>query len=406
MLKNDIQKGKAMTLSKRLPIDIATLISLRQYLHAHPEVSRQEYKTSAYLQKYLQENATPDHIIKLADAGFAAIYEGASPGKTVLIRTELDALPIHEINDIEYRSIYDGIGHMCGHDGHMTIVTGLAYIYANQRPTHGRVILLYQPDEETGTGARECANHKNFTDIINPDYVFALHNFPSFPKNQILCKTKTFTSAVKFMAIKLKGKETHSAMPEKGINPAFAINEITLASQDIQKQFGTPDEYALVVPVHYNMGISSSGVAPGYGEAHYTLRTCRNDVVDEMWEALSKRATDIAKAHNLDIEFEIIEDFAASFNDAECVDMIEQTANQHDFDYLNLDVPFRGGEDFGEIIKQYKGAMFGLGSGENRPDLHNPDYDFPDDIIETGITMFDTLIKMVLENKITDNIAA
>lgn len=381
-------------------LDMDKLIELRHYLHAHPEVSRQETMTSAYMRQYLQENSTPDEIIDLAGAGFAAVYNGHNPGKTILIRTELDALPIHEINDdIPYRSIYDGVGHKCGHDGHMTMVAGVAQLLTQNRPDSGRVVLLFQPDEETGTGARECANHPDFDALIKPDYAFALHNFPSYPKSQILCKTGTFTSAVTFVAVKLKGKETHSAMPEKGVSPAFAIAEITQASQDIQAQFDTPEEYALIVPVHYDMGVSSSGVAPGYGEAHYTLRTCRNDVVDQMWAVFKEKSEQIAAKHGLQIEFEIMEEFAANYNTEDTVEMIKKAASDCGLDYLNLDVPFRGGEDFGEITKRYKGAMFGLGSGENRPDLHNPDYDFPDDIIPAGVMMFNDLIEQVLNEK-------
>ena len=147
------------------------------------------------------------------------------------------------------------------------------------------------------------------------------------------------------------------------------------------------------------MGVSSSGVAPGYGEAHYTLRTCRNDVVDQMWAVFKEKSEQIAAKHGLQIEFEIMEEFAANYNTEDTVEMIKKAASDCGLDYLNLDVPFRGGEDFGEITKRYKGAMFGLGSGENRPDLHNPDYDFPDDIIPAGVMMFNDLIEQVLNEK-------
>ncbi len=379
-----------------LNIDMDELVTLRRWLHARPEVSRQETKTSKYMQDYLKDKSTPDDIIPLAGAGFAAVYNGKMPGKTVLIRCELDALPIHEINyDIEYRSIYDGVGHKCGHDGHMTILAGLANVLSNERPESGRVVLLFQPDEETGTGARECCNHPNFKKI-EPDYAFALHNFPSFPKNQILCKVGTFTSSVKFIACKLSGKEAHSAMPETGITPAFAIAEITQMTQDLQNEFDKSEEYALIVPVHFDMGVSSSGVMPGYGEAHYTIRTCRNEVVDDIWNVFQKRAAEIAQKHGLKIEYEIIEDFAASENDEDVLPMIEKAASDNGLSYLKLEKPFRGGEDFGEIIKRYKGAMFGLGSGEDMPELHNPDYDFPEEIIPSGILMFKNLIDQVL----------
>lgn len=385
-----------MSTSDQSDIDLKELKKLRQWLHAHPEVSRQETRTAAHVRKYLEEHAPPDAIIPLAGAGFAAVYNGTRPGRTVLIRAELDALPIHEINtDLAYRSVYDGVGHKCGHDGHMTILSGLAGVYAKTRPAYGRVVLLYQPDEETGTGARDCCNHPDF-EKIKPDYAFALHNFPGYAENEIICKPGTFCSSVKFMAIKLSGKEAHSAMPETGISPAQAIAEITQASQDVQKKFDTPEEYALVVPIYFNMGVSSSGVAPGYGEAHYTLRTCRNEVVDAMWQDFHTRAQAIAARHQLDIAFELIEDFAASFNDKDAVAMVEKAARENGLTYTAIDKPFRGGEDFGEVIKRYKGAMFGLGSGKNRPDLHNPDYDFPDEIIPAGIRMFQNLVEQAL----------
>jgi len=95
----------------------------------------------------------------------------------------------------------------------------------------------------------------------------------------------------------LSGKEAHSARPETGVSPSLAIAEITQASQEIQRKFDNPEEYALIVPVYFEMGVSSSGVAPGYGEAHYTLRTCRNEVVDRMWEEFSCKAEEIAKRH-------------------------------------------------------------------------------------------------------------
>ena len=384
-------------------IDLEKLIELRHWLHAHPEVSRQETKTSTYMQAYLRENAPADEIILLAGAGFAAVYNGKMPGKTVLVRTELDALPIHEINeDLPYKSIYDGVGHKCGHDGHMTMVTGIAKMLSEERPKYGRVVLLYQPDEETGTGARECADHPNFK-TIEPDFAFALHNFPNFPQNEILCTTGTFTSAVKFFAIKLTGKESHSAMPETGINPAMAIAKITQAAQEIQNKFDTAEEYALIVPIHFDMGLSSSGVSPGYGEAHYTIRTCRNEAVNEIWEAFWRKAQEIATKHKLSIDFEMLEDFSANCNEQESVDMIIKATKENGLSYTQLEKPFRGGEDFGEITRRYAGAMFGLGSGENMPELHNPDYNFPDEIIPAGIMMFKNLIDQALSNETWPN---
>lgn len=390
-------KALAMTGFLDNSVDLEQLVRLRRWLHAHPEVSRQEVETAAHMQAHLRENSPPDEIVPLAGSGFAAVYNGEIAGNTVLIRTELDALPIHEINDdIAYRSVYDGVGHKCGHDGHMTIVAGLAQIYARQRPARGRIVLLFQPDEETGTGARTCCEHPNF-EKISPDYAFALHNFPGFPKHEILCRSGVFTSAVRYMAIKLSGREAHSAMPETGISPALAIGEITQASARIQEKYDAPDERALVVPVRFDMGVASSGVAPGYGEAHFTLRTQSNEVVDRIWAELASASQRIAKEHGLRIDFEEIEKFAATVNDEDAAAMIEKAARHNGLGYTKLEAPFRAGEDFGEITQRHKGAMFGLGSGEDSPELHNPDYDFPEEIILSGIAMFKSLVDQAME---------
>lgn len=376
-------------------IYLPKLVELRHWLHAHPEVSRLETETSKYLQGYLDTYAPADEIVPLSGAGFAAVYNGAIPGHTVMFRAELDALPIHEVNeDLPYRSVYDGVGHKCGHDGHMTILAGLAQALS-ERPKSGRVVLLFQPDEETGTGARGCVTHENFAKIA-PDSAFALHNLPGLPKGEVLCKTGPFASAVKYVAIQLSGKEAHSAQPETGVSPSFALAELTLKAREIQLSFDKPDAYALIVPVYNHMGVQSSGVCPGQGEAHFTLRSEDGDTVEAMWGVLWASAKEIALQYGLTIAFEVREEFTATVNGDASFGVIAQAARNTGHGFRVIDHAFRWGEDFGEITQRYEGAMFGLGAGEGHPDLHNPDYDFPDDLLEHGIAMFAELINIAL----------
>lgn len=380
------------------------LRQLRHALHANPELSRREFRTAERLKRYLAEHAPPDETVELAGAGFAAVYSGAGTGRTVLVRAELDALPIQEANDVlPYRSEIANVSHKCGHDGHMTILTGLARALSRERPSSGRVVLLFQPDEETGTGAGECCEHENFAKI-RPDYAFALHNFPGFPKHEILCRTGVFMSAVRCMVIKFAGKEAHSAMPETGASPALAIAQLTQAAEEIQQSFDKPEERALIVPVAFKMGFGldgkalGSGISPGFGEAHFTLRSPHNDIVGEMWRLFAAKAEQLATRHGLSITFDAIEHFSASINDGRAVSTIQQAATQNGLTYTELAAPFRAGEDFGEITSRYTGAMFGLGAGENCAELHNPDYDFPDDLIPTGVRMFKSLVDRCLSN--------
>lgn len=374
-----------------MTFDIDQLICLRRWLHAHPEVSREEVETAMHMRRFLEEHATPDSIVSLHGAGFAAVYEGRSAGKTTLFRCELDALPIHEINDdIPYRSIYDGVAHKCGHDGHMAIMAGLAQTLA-ERPAKGRAVLLFQPDEETGTGARLSCQHDNFAHI-EPDLVFALHNLPGFPAGQILCKTGTFASEVKYVAVRMSGKEAHSAQPETGNSPSYALSDLTLKARDIQAGYDTSDAYALIVPVYNQMGVQASGISPARGEVHFTLRSAAPATVEQMWQSLKSCAKDLAAQNNLEAAFEIREEFAGTLNSQIGYDIIRQAAEATGHMIGSLNQPFRWGEDFGEFTKRYEGAMFGLGAGETMPDLHNPDYDFPEEIIRNGIEMFAAIL--------------
>nr|WP_280115216.1 amidohydrolase [Roseibium denhamense] len=374
------------------------MIELRHWLHAHPEVSRQEVETGRYMRRFLSDHAAPDEIVSLAGAGFAAVYEGRAAGKTVMLRAELDALPIHEINeDLPYRSLQDGVGHKCGHDGHMAILAGVAQGLAD-RPAEGRVVLLFQPDEETGTGAWSCCTHPDF-EKIRPDVAFALHNLPGFPKGAVVCKTGTFASAVKYAAFRFTGKEAHSAQPETGASPSFAMAELTLAAREIQARYDGPDAYALIVPVYTGMGVQSSGVCPAKGEVHFTLRAAEGRTVERMWTDLLGEAEKRANAYGLALETETKEEFAANANSQVSFDMIRMAAAEAGADFIEIDRPFRWGEDFGEITQRYEGGMFGLGAGEHQPDLHNPDYDFPDTLLEPGIKMFSNLIQLALRQE-------
>lgn len=368
------------------------LQTLRRYLHQYPEVSWDESKTADYIINYYEKNYHPDEVIRLAKHGIAFVFNGHKPGKTVLIRTELDALPIHEINDFEHKSKVDGVSHKCGHDGHMTMVTGIAKHLSKNKPQQGRVVLLYQPAEETGDGARAVCEDANFNKI-KPDIAFSLHNVPGCEMHQIRCKVGSFTPAVKSMIITLQGKTAHAAKPETGINPALAVASIIQANDRANK---TSPDGSVSTLVHTIIGEKAYGISAGYGEVHITMRARDNEKLQLLWDEISNEAKKTAQNNDLEISFNSTEEFMANMNDEEATAMIRNAANEFGFDYVEMDVPNPWGEDFGYMTSHNKGAMFGLGAGVSNPDLHNPDYDFPDEIIETGKSMFISLIDQAL----------
>ena len=373
---------------------VEPLVLLRKELHKYPEVSGKEVETAKRITSFLENYPADEVITNIGGTGIIAIYKGEKPGKTVLFRCELDALPIEEINTFEHRSLSNGVSHKCGHDGHMAILCGLATQLYQHKPETGRIILLFQPAEEDGSGAQKVFSDAKF-ERFRPDYVFALHNLPGYPKNQIVVKNDTFTCAVNSMIIKLDGITAHAGEPEKGINPALAIASIitqfnTFIQADISKE-----NYCLITPIYTKMGKKAYGVSAGAGEVHFTVRSDSNAQMRKIETTLENIAQTVADEYRLKCNIQWTQGFQANENDETAVHFIKEAAKQNKFELLEKSTPFTWGEDFGLFTQHFKGAMFGLGSGTDTPALHNPDYDFPDDIITTGVSIFHHISKQI-----------
>jgi len=376
-------------------VEIEKLIELRHELHRIPETAHQEEKTAEYVKKFLSEYPPDELVDKIGGYGIAAIYNGEATGPTVMLRCELDALPIPEVNEMEYRSRIEGNGHKCGHDGHMAIISGMAQYLHSNRPDTGRVILLYQPAEETGEGARKILDDSKFSDL-KPDYIYALHNLPGFSKGQIMVKKGIFASASKGMIIKLKGRPSHASHPENGDNPALATSQIIQSLFMIPQMHTEFHRAALITPIHIRVGKPAFGTSAGDGEVMATLRTHRDEEMEILAAKAEEQARKIAEVNHLKVDISYTEEFESVKNDSHCVEFITEVARELSLPVARMDHPFPWSEDFGLFTSAFNGALFGLGAGEDHPQLHNEDYDFPDDIIQTGVAMFQELTERIL----------
>ncbi|MEP1152697.1 MAG: amidohydrolase [Balneola sp.] len=377
---------------------IQQLVALRKEIHRFPELSGKEHETAQRIVNFLTP-FEPDQIItELGTTGVAAVYDFGEVETTIMIRCELDALPIQEINTFEYRSVYNSISHKCGHDGHMVILAGLAEWLQNAALQNVRVVLLFQPAEETGEGAPGILADLKFEEII-PDYIYALHNLPGFPLHQIVTTGDTFTATVQSVSIALHGKESHAAEPENGINPALAIAELINQFDEIVVNDPLSSNFTLLTPIYSTMGTKDYGVSPADGELHLTVRTWSPEEMEALMETITSIVSKVVPKHQLESELLWFDYFSATKNDPFCSSVIEESANNNNLKVQPQKHPFKFGEDFGVFTQRYPGAMFGLGSGVDTPALHNPDYDFPDEIIETGIAMFKEIITTTLKNR-------
>ncbi len=372
------------------------LTILRRELHRHPSLSGHEEKTAALIERQFIP-LKPDAVHRdLGGHGIAFEFRGPEPGKTVMFRADLDALPIREGGDLPWSSENDGISHKCGHDGHMAILTGLGERISGDRPQHGRAILLFQPEEETGTGAARIIADSRYPSL-KPDYVFGLHNLPGFPARTIIIKEGTFAAASRGMVIRLTGKTAHAGQPETGISPARAIARLTDAVLD-GFPAGSFHDFVLATIIHIRLGRVAFGTAPGEAEFMLTLRAYRNDDMSVLMKNMEDTALRIAADERLQAEITYTEVFPATVNDDEGFEILETAARRNGFMIRNLREPFRWSEDFGHYLEGSRGAFFGLGAGENHVALHDPAYDFPDEITGTGIDLFFALYRQLLKS--------
>ncbi|MFP4459769.1 MAG: amidohydrolase [Candidatus Zixiibacteriota bacterium] len=378
-----------------MPIDnnlLDELIEFRHFLHQNPELSRKEKNTFNHVIDFVGLR-NPDRIIrKLGGFGFALVFEGDNVGPSVLLRTDIDALPIKEINRFDYHSRKPGISHMCGHDGHMAIMAGLARILSFGKLKRGRIILLFQPAEEVGEGARDVIEDSKFKEI-EPDMVFALHNLPGFPEGSVISRYDTFAAASRGFIARLFGKTSHAGEPEKGISPAIAVADAIKMIDNLPGTLeDTLEDFILTTIIHARIGEIAFGTSPGYAEIMATLRSYTNKDMKELARATKEKTIEIAKKHNLKIETEWTEIFPATINDKDCVNNLLDSARELELDIIEPQKPFRWSEDFGYFTDHYPGVFFGIGSGIDHAKLHNPDYDFPDDIIVPSIMLFERII--------------
>lgn len=377
---------KNVPCSKCKTDSIMKLEKFRKHLHQNPELSNSEHQTAQRIIDFLKP-LNPDQILtNVGGTGVVVIFKGKEPGDHVLFRCELDALPISEKNTFAHRSVVSGVSHKCGHDGHMAIICGLATKFAEDRSFSGQRILLFQPAEETGEGAIAVTEDEQFK-ALKIDCCYALHNLPGIPLGQVQIRPGTFNCASQGMSITFTGTTAHAAYPEKGRSPALAMVELLQQLTDITNEIDTTD-LQMVTIIYSKMGEKTFGTTPHQAEIGVTLRTEKNAMMSKLKQLVLSKVETIAKQQQLEYSTQDHDVFMASVNNEECSTRVAQAAKKIGQDLVWLKEPLRWSEDFGAISSMTKGAMFILGAGEDSPQIHHPEYDFPDALIKPGIDIF------------------
>ena len=375
--------------------DINALITFRRLLHQHPEVSGEEEQTAQRIVEALSALAPHQIITGLGGHGVAAVFYSGCEGPTVLFRAELDALPIPEETGLDWASTTDGKGHLCGHDGHMTILLALGRLLARQPVQQGRVVLMFQPAEEDGSGARLVVADPKFA-AIAPDYAFAIHNEPGLPFGYVGTKTGLINCASRGLIIRLKGKTSHAAEPELALSPVPLLGELIDHLCQMGRGGVLDDDFKLVTVTHINVGEPSFGITPSDAEIYTTLRASTDEAITIMQDEAITLAQSRANEKGLVLEWEVHDDFAASINHPEATAIAQDAMTSLNIPFGEDGVPMRASEDFGVFGWDAPSAMLCLGPGVDHPALHQPDYDFSDDLIPIGAAIFEKIARDLL----------
>jgi amidohydrolase len=375
----------AMFLTER---DLIELADWRRALHRRPELSGHEAETARTVAGALAATGAYRIVTGLGGHGVAGVYEGGEPGPTVMFRAELDGLPIEEIATIPHQSTVPGRAHLCGHDGHMATLVALARGLGCRRPRRGRAVLLFQPAEENGAGAAAVLADPRFSDLM-PDRAFALHNMPGLPLGRVALDAGPVNCASRGMRITLTGKTAHASMPEHGVSPMAAVASLMPALTALGQGGPLTERFSLVTVTHARMGEPAFGIAPGKAEVWATVRTLTDGGMAALCAEAERLARDAAAAAaGLAVAITYDDVFVHCENDPQAVVQLRRALDAEGVPHERGELPMRASEDFGRFGRNARAAMFFLGAGENHPSLHNPDYDYPDELIATGARVF------------------
>ncbi|GAB4262749.1 MAG: amidohydrolase [Pararhodobacter sp.] len=385
-----------MTAQTLTNADIVELIAFRHALHRRPEISGQEVETARSITAALAP-LRPDRILTgLGGHGVAAVFDGGAPGPTVMVRAELDALPILERGTLPYASEIPGSAHLCGHDGHMTTLLALGRLLHRRPPARGRVVLMFQPAEEDGSGAAAVIADPSFAQIA-PDWAVSLHNMPGVARGHAWLAAGPANCASLGLRITLSGETAHASLPETGRAPTPALARLIDGLRALGPGGAMEPGFRLATITHVRMGEPAFGIAPGEAELWVTLRGLSNDDLDALHAEARAFATSEARAHRLIAGFDVHDHFHACTNDPDATALLARALDATGITHDAGDLPMRGSEDFGRFGSAgARSAMVFLGAGETHPALHTQTYDFPDDLIAQGAALFDHAIRELL----------
>jgi amidohydrolase len=385
-----------MQLIESILADAAAIATIRRDIHAHPELCFEEHRTADAIAKALTDWGIPIHR-GMGTTGVVGIVKNGTSSRAVGLRADIDALPMTEHNKFAHASQHPGKMHACGHDGHTAMLLAAAKHLAKNRNFDGTVYLVFQPAEEGGGGAREMIKDGLF-DKFPMEAIFGAHNWPGMKVGQFGVRAGPMMASSNEFKIVITGKGSHAALPHNGIDPVPVACQMVQAFQTIISRNKRPIDAGVISVTMIHTG-EATNVVPDTCEIQGTVRTFTNEVLDLIEQRMKEIAEHTCAAFGASCAFEFHRNYPPTINHASETAFLQKVAadmvgadNVLDFE------PTMGAEDFSYFLQAKPGCYFVVGNGDGAHRqgghglgpcmLHNPSYDFNDDLIPLGATLW------------------
>jgi amidohydrolase len=376
------------------------LTQWRRHLHANPETAFEEFKTSDFVAAKLEEfGYRVDR--GLAGTGVVGTLKGSKPdnGRAIGLRSDMDALNMEEANDFAHRSRNPGKMHGCGHDGHMTMLLGAAKYLAETRNFAGTIHLIFQPAEEGAGGGRRMVEEGLF-EKFPVEAVYGMHNMPGIPVGSFGTRTGSILSAMDLFDIKFTGVGTHAATPELGVDPIVVASHAVLALQSILSRELNPLEGAVITITDIRAGTGALNTIPSHAVLKGTARILSPQVRDTIEGRLRRIVQGVADTYRASVVVNYRTNYPPLVTDPDLTKFaISVAENVAGTGRVNPDYPPNmASEDFSFMLQKKPGAYLFIGNGPEANDclLHNPLYDFNDEILPLGASYWSRLVETAM----------
>ena len=382
------------------------LQQIRRDIHAHPELCFEEQRTADVIAKKLTEWDIP--IVRgLGVTGVVGIIKGGSSERAIGLRADMDALPVQEINSFPHASKHEGKMHACGHDGHVAMLLGAAHYLSRHHNFDGTVYAIFQPAEEGGGGARRMMEDGLFS-RYPMEAVFGMHNWPGVPVGTFGVTSGPMMASSNEFEVVVKGKGAHAAQPHKGIDPIIVAIQIAQSWQTIVARNKNPLDAGVLSITQIHSG-SATNVIPDEATLIGTVRTFSTEVLDLIEHRMRASAEHTASAFDAQVDFQFVRNYPPLINHAKetafAIDVMKTIVGD---DNVDAQVePTMGAEDFAFMLQEKPGCYVFIGNGEGTHrdaghglgpcNLHNPSYDFNDDLLPIGATYWVRLAESYLK---------